>query len=382
MTKNQPKILFFVTEDWAFYLLHRHMARAARDAGMDVYVLTRVRDFKEKIEKEGFHILPLELSRGSLNPFKELRTLLNVIKIYRKERPNLVVQVAAKPAIYGSFAAWLCSVPALVNLITGLGAFFINKSFKYQVIRRGIVTAFRLLLNRKNARVVVQNDDDVALFKDKKIVDPKRVLKIKGSGVDLSMFPVTAEPKGLPVITVVARMLWDKGIGELVKAAEILKERDIEAKIVMVGEPDPENPKSIPARLLRKWHEEGLVQWHGGVSNEKIPQLWEKTHIAVLPSYREGLPTSLLEASAAARPMVTTDVPGCRELVKDGVNGLLVPAKDPLALADALEKLILDPALRVKLGKKAREIIEKECSADVIGKEYTKLFDHLLKENT
>jgi glycosyltransferase involved in cell wall biosynthesis len=353
------------------------MARAARDAGFAVAVACRAGLHRARLEAEGFRVLPLRhLRRESLNPWTEARAVAELTALYRRERPVLVHHVAMKPVLYGALAARLAGVPAVVNALAGMGFVFTATSAKARVLRPAILAAFRLLLNRPGSRVLVQNADDRALFVDRGLVPADRVALIPGSGVDTDAFIPMPEPPCPPVALCVARLLWDKGIGELVEAARLLRERGVALRIRVAGDPDPANPRTIPEQTIQAWTAEGLVEFLG--RRDDIAALTAASHIAVLPSYREGMPKSLLEAAACGRPLVTTDVPGCRALVEDTVNGLLVPVQDALALANALERLALDAPLRQRLGQKARRQAEEIYSERAIGHAVVDLYRSLL----
>lgn len=372
-----PLLIFVVTEDWAFWSHRLPMARAARAAGYSVAVACRVGAHKERIEAEGFRVLPLKyLRRESLNPVIEARAVLELVALYRRERPALVHHVAMKPVLYGALAARLAGVPAVVNALAGMGFVFTATSLKAFILRPAIITAFRLLLNRAGSRVLVQNEDDRALFVERGLVKAERVALIPGSGVDTDAFIPTPEPYGPPVALCVARLLWDKGIGELVEAARLLRARTVRLRVQVAGDPDPANPRVIPDDVVRAWMAEGVVEFLG--RRDDIAALTAASHIAVLPSYREGMPKALLEAAACGRPLVTTDVPGCRALVEDGVNGLLVPVRDAVALADALEQLALDPSLRTRLGQEARRQAEEIYSEQAVGRAVVALYRSVL----
>jgi len=350
-------LLFLVTEDWAFWSHRLAVARAARDAGWRVHVACRVTAHGDRITAEGFSLHPLPLRRSGRNPLGELAVIWVIARLYRTVRPDLVHHVAMKPVLYGSVAARLARVRAAINAMTGMGSVFSTRKLSIRLLRPFIVIAFRLLLNRRGDLLVVQNEDDAALFRDRRLVASDRIRLIPGSGVDTDAFTVTPEPSTGPVVaTVVARMLWDKGLGEMVDAARLLRNRGVPLTVRLVGDRDTENPSAIPLATLEAWQAEGVVEWLG--RREDIAAVWAESHIAVLPSYREGLPRSLLEAAACGRPLVTTDVPGCRALVEDGANGLKVPVRNPEALADAIAKLVEAPALRHRLGQEARRRVE------------------------
>ncbi len=363
-TPDKPVLLYLVTEDWYFCSHRLPVARAARAAGWDVVVATRVTSHGEDIRAEGFRLIPIGLRRRSLAPWREIAAIAELARLYRRERPGLVHHVGMKPVLYGSFAAAITGVPAVVNALAGLGYVFASTRLKARLVRPWVKLAFRWLLDRPNSRVILQNSDDVAAMTEATL-PAARVALIRGSGVDIEAFAATVEPDGVPVAVMVSRMLWDKGVGELVQAARRLRERGVDLKVVLVGPPDPDNPASIPERQLREWDSAGDVAWWGERSD--IARIWADSHIAVLPSYYgEGVPKALLEAAACGRPMLATDMPGCREIVVDGVTGILVPPRDVTALAEGLEALARDKARRRRLGAAARELAEREFSETLV----------------
>jgi glycosyltransferase involved in cell wall biosynthesis len=363
VARDKPVLLYLVTEDWYFWSHRLPIARAARAAGWEVMVATRVAQHGERIRREGFRLVPVGLRRRSLAPWREAAAIAELLHLYRRERPDLVHHVGMKPVLYGSLAAALAGVPAVVNALAGMGYVFTSSEVKARLLRPLVRTAFHWLLDRGNSRLILQNPDDVAVM-TKATVAPERVVMIRGSGVDTDAFILGDEIAGAPVAVMVSRMLWDKGVGELVDAARLLQRRGVSLRVVLVGSPDPENPASIPERQLRDWHASGDVAWWGERSD--VAKIWADCHIAVLPSYREGLPKSLLEAAACGRPLVATDVSGCREVVRDGATGLLVPPRDARALADALERLATDRDLRRRMGAAARDLVAREMSEKVV----------------
>ena len=353
-----PKILFFIAEDWSFYSHFLARAIAAREAGFDVVVVARENDLGKKIRDHGLKFVPFPISRRGVNPFRELLTVFRLIAIYRNERPTLVHHIALKPIMYGSLAALFSGRPKIVNAPIGLGFMFSSSSWKARVLRPLARLGLKMLLNPKGSRVVFENGDDLGSFVSEGMVRASEAVLIRGAGVDTDLFSFIPEPDGIPVVILTARMLWDKGVGEYVEAARLLHDRGCRARFLLAGKPDEENPAAIPFQVLKGWQDEGVVEWLG--HREDIPALLAQSHVVCLPSYREGLPKSLLEGLSTGRAIVATDVPGCREAVRDGVNGYLVPAKDVLALANALEKLINDRVLREAMGVESRKLAESE----------------------
>jgi glycosyltransferase involved in cell wall biosynthesis len=374
---NKPKILYFVTEDWYFCSHRLPLALAAYEAGYEVLVATRVNQHGDLIRSHGLQLIPIVLSRRSRNPLKELSVIWHLLRIYKKNKPDIVHHVALKPVLYGSIAAQLTGVPTVVNALAGLGFLFISKRLQALILRPLVETAFRLLLNRARSKVIFQNPDDMGLLVGRGVLAKERAILIRGSGVDTKTFTYTPEPMGTPLVILASRMLWDKGVGEFVDAARLLKSQGLVARFALVGEGDPENPASISQNQLALWHDDGIIEWWG--RQENMPEIISNAHIVCLPSYREGLPKVLIEAAACGRPIVATDVPGCREIVRHNENGLLVPAKDPQALAVALKRLLNDAELRESMGKRGRAMVEAEFSTEYVVEQTLQLYKELLE---
>ena len=365
-----PKIIYFVTEDWAFCSHRLPIARKAKEEGFEVVVLAKENNHRPKIEQEGFRLIPLKINRGSKNPFTELQTLIEVIKILKREKPDIIHNVALKPILYGGIAGFIIKTKAIVNAFTGLGTIFTGDDIVRKTARFILKPILKIILNNEKARLIVQNDDDFAIFKKMGI---KKIVKIEGSGVDCSYYKPLYEPEGdIIKVTLVARMLKEKGVLELIEAAKILKQQKVKAKIILVGDTDKANPSAILESDIQKWHNEGLVEWQG--RRDDILNVWQESHIAILPSWREGLPKSLLEAASCARALIATDAVGCRELVKDGVNGLLVPLKSPKDLADAVIKLVENPNIRQKMAFNARKMIETIYDEKIIAEKTIRVY--------
>lgn len=358
---SRCRILYFVTEDWYFCSHRLPLAIAAREAGFSVTVVTRVREHGDAIRAAGLELVPFEIARSSMNPLRELFTLWRLLVVYLRIRPDIVHHVAMKPVLYGSLAAYLAGVPGVINALAGMGWLFTSARGRARLIKHGVRVALRRLLARGIA--LVQNPDDAELLSRLGVPD-RNIRRIAGSGVDLAYFHPSPEPEGVPVIVLPARLLWDKGVGEFVEAARVLKARGLSTRFLLVGDPDPANPASVPVGRLVEWVREGTVEHLGWIHD--MPGVYARAHIVCLPSYREGLPKALIEAAAAGRPIVTTDVPGCREVVANGVQGLCVPPRDAHALAEALARLIADPVLRVRMGAAARARAETEFGLDAV----------------
>ena len=374
----KKKIIYFITEDWFFCSHFMGRATAALHAGYEVIVVARENAFGGKIREQGITLIPFPISRRGLNPFRELMTIFNIVTIYRRERPAIVHHIAFKPIIYGTIAAFFSGCRKIVNAPVGLGFVYSSESWAARFLRPLARLGFKCLLNPQGSRVIFENQDDLKAFVAAEIVRAHDAILIRGAGVDTDEFFVVPEPDGPPVVILVSRMLWDKGIAEYVEAARILKFRGRSVRMLLVGDPDDQNPASIPIKKLDEWNKNGVVEWLGYRSD--ISDLLALSHIVCLPSYREGLPKSLLEGLAAGRPLVATDVPGCREAVQDGINGFLVPPKDAQSLANALEKLILNRELRHIMGRTSRDLALIEFSSQRIETETLAVYFHLTDE--
>ncbi len=375
---RRPKLIFFVTVDWFFCSHFLGRAIAAREAGYEVLVLTSVNRHGDIIRSAGLRIVPLQISRRSLNPICALLTLLRIVDVYRNERPDLVHHVALKPIFLGGLAARIAGCHRVVNAVVGVGYAFTSMHLFARMLRPLLRSGLRLLLSPPGSRVVFENADDLKSFTDAGLVCLDNSVLIRGAGVDPNRYQLSKAAHGLPVVLLAARLLWDKGIGEFVEAARTLRHRGVNARFVVVGERDVENRACIDHITLESWKTEGVVEFWGFRSD--IPQILAVASVACLPSYREGLPKSLLEAMASGLPCVTTDVPGCREAVRDGDNGLLVPAKNGLALADAIERLLCNPELARTMGKRGRERLELEFSAQHVNERTLLLYRDMVEK--
>src|ERR1035441_1159373 len=369
------KILYLVSEDWYFVSHRLPMARAARAAGFEVHVATRIAGHAAAIEREGFILHPLGWRRGSLDPRHLLSAVREVRRLYRRVRPDLVHHVALMPAVIGSLAALRLPIVCL-NAMAGLGYAFPTRTPQTLLLRAVIQPMLHQLFGRARAFVLVQNPDDRAAIQSLGVSGDKITL-IAGSGVDIDTLTPLPEPPP-PVAGFVGRLLPDKGVPTLVEAHALLARRGRAVALLIAGEPDPANPASIHQATIAEWKRRPGLTLLGQVDD--IGAFWARAHIAVLPSLREGLPMSLLEAAACARPIVATDVPGCREIARHGVNALLVPPNDAAALADAIDRLAGDAELRRRFGAAGRRIVEDEFSHMRIGQQVVALYRRLLSQ--
>ena len=373
---DQPRLLYLITEDWYFWSHRVDLARHSADAGFDIVIATRVTDHAERIRREPFRLYPIALSRRSRNPIVELRAIVELIRLYRRERPVIVHHVALKPILYGSFAAWWTKVPVVINAFPGLGYAFTAPERQHGWIHGSLRLALKCLLKLNGSVVVFQNEDDRNLFLKERIVTEPHTRVIAGSGVDTNTFTVRPAPSGMPIVMLASRMLWDKGIGDFIEAIRRLRGTGVSARFVLVGRCDEDNPAAIPGQQISRWVDEGLVEYWGHC--EDMVATLAQASIVVLPSYREGLPKVLLEAAACGKPLIATDVPGCRDVVTDGVNGILVRPRDAAGFASAIRALVSNPGLSKTMGVAAREAVVRRFAVEHIANETINLYRELL----
>jgi len=371
------KILYLISEDSYFYTHRLNLAKMAQKAGFEVAVATRCNRYLELIQQHGINVFPLKhFTRAKINPLHQFLSLLELYRIYKEYQPDIVHHVAMKPVVFGSLIANWFKVPNIINAFGGLGYLFTDSekpSLKKKMLRLGVGKTLKLLLNKPNTVLLLQNEDDRNTLLNEGCVSKDKIQLIRGSGINLQEFPFTPHPPNSPIIvTCVSRMLWDKGIKELVEASEILRRENSPVEIRLYGAPDFENPTAIPAQQLEAWHKSGVITWFGHCDD--IAKVYSECHIAVLPSYREGLPKSLLEAASCGRAIITTDVPGCRSIVQDKVNGYLVPAKNATLLAKAIQTLCNDEALYLQMGQEGRKRIESLFSDTLIHEQMLTLY--------
>jgi glycosyltransferase involved in cell wall biosynthesis len=365
VASSPPKLLFVATEDWYFVSHRLSLAQAAARAGFDVAVATRVGPEAGGLAASGLRVFPLcQLERAGKKPWRELRAIAELYGIYRDWRPDLVHHVALKPVLYGSIAAYLAGVRAKINALAGLGYVFSSASAKARLLRKFIRPLLTLVLRGKGCRVILQNPDDVKVLAGLGVAQG-RIRLIKGAGVDPVRFDVRPVNTERPRVILAARMLWDKGVADFVEVARALRAAKVDATFVLVGDTDPANPSAVPRHQLEAWNEVGDIEWWGRRSD--MPEvLGMATIVCLLSTYGEGVPKVLIEAASCGKPLVAYDVPGCREIVHDGENGVLLPAGDVAGVAAALQRLIGDPELRAAMGRLSRELAVGEFSEAVV----------------
>ena len=371
----RKKLLFIVNADW-FFLSHRlPIALEAMKQGYEVHLAAGITDKHSELLSHGLIVHPVDIGRSSLNPISGVHTFFSLLKIIKAVRPDIVHLVTIKPVTLGGIAARMARVPSIVAAISGLGFVFLNKGPKAVAVRAGVAGLYQLALGHKDLKVIFQNPDDRATLMQAARLPIEKTTMIKGSGVDLSLYSAKPPPQGKPVVVMAARLLRDKGVCEFVAAAQLLKQRGVNAKFWLVGDPDPGNPATITNTEMKSWQQEGSVELLGRRSD--IPDIFAQSHIVVLPSYREGLPKVLVEAAACGRAVVTTDVPGCRDAIEPGITGVLVPPRNAVALADAIERLLNDPDQMKKMGEAGRQLAEREFAIEKIVAEHLRIYREL-----
>jgi len=356
------KVLLFANTDWYLYNFRRDLALGLRNRGDEVILLSPPGEYTKRLQELGFRWLSIALSRRSMNPLRELGTIVRLAQIYWREKPDLVHHFTVKCVLYGTIAARWAGVKAIINSITGLGYIFLPGELWKRVLRNFVYLWYRLILH--GTQVVFENDEDRQAFIRLGFIQAQDGNLIPGVGVDTTRFKISPLPAGVPIVLMAARLLWDKGVGEFVEVAEQLHSEGIKARFTLAGRTDPGNPASISEAQIETWRSEGHIEWLGWI--EDMAKVLEQTSIVCLPSYREGLPTVLIEAGACGRPVVATDVPGCRLAVQDGVNGLLAFERDPISLSDALRKLLSNPVICQDMGIAGRRRVEEMFSSERI----------------
>lgn len=350
------KILFIVNVD-KFFISHRlPIALECINKGYEVHIACASTGAEAYLQNLGITTHSIPLTRAGISIFEEIKAFVKIYKIIKLLRPDVVHMVTAKPVAYGGVACKLLGIHKRVVSISGLGYAFIDSSRKAKLIKNIILMFYRFSLNNKKTQVVFQNENDKQLFIHYGMVRESQSVIIRGSGVDLTKYVVQPEPTDVPVVMFVSRLLYDKGIREFIAAVRLIKSNRINFRAVLVGNID-ENPNSAKQHEIKQWQEEGTIEYWG--YREDIPKVLSQSNIVVLPSYREGLPKSLIEAAACGRAVVTTDVPGCRDAITPDVTGLLVDVKDHLTLAKAIELLIINPELRHQMASHGRELAEQ-----------------------
>ena len=362
---SNRKRLFLVLNDFEFLLSHRmNFAQAAQADGYAVTIVTPPDPRAKDLPQQGFSHLSYSLSRRGVNPFAEIYSMLQLYRLYLREQPDIIHHFTIKPVIYGSIAAIWAKQARVFNTITGLGFMFVAERGWALWVRPIVAAMYRFAFRRASVQVIFQNPDDRALFLKYRLLQAEQTHVVLGSGVDPEKFRPSPLPAGDPVVLYPGRMLFDKGLSELVEAAKFAARQGLRFQIWLAGPIDVGNPASIPEQKLRDWEKLGFVRWLGKQSD--MPRLFAESHIVCLPSYREGVPRALLEAAASGRAILTTDVPGCREVVVEGVNGYLVPARESTGLGRRLVEMLSNREMCQRFGEAGRERALQHFSLSII----------------
>ncbi len=359
---DRLKAILFANTDWYLYNFRLAYAEFLQQQGWEVVFISPNGEHAQKLQAAGFRHIPFEFSRKGINPIQEKETISGIRALYEAEKPDLVHHFTIKCVIYGSLAAKETGITSIVNSITGLGYMFLSNKPHVKVIREVVKHLYKKALD--DTQVIFENPDDRKLFLEMGLLNEENSNVVLGTGIDTERFVPEPPTNSIPLTILPARMIWDKGIKEFVEAAQMIHEEGVNARFALIGSNDTGNPTCIPFDQLTQWQKEGNVEWWGW--QDDVPTVISMSHIVCLPSYREGLPKILIEAASCGRPIVTTDVPGCREVVKDECNGYLVPEKNAKALKDALLKLINDPEKRLEMGKASRELAIEKFSNEIV----------------
>lgn len=374
---TRPRFLFVENHVSDFLKDRMVLAGKLREAGFTLHLAVPRDSDIDAIALQDVTVHPYYLQRKSTKPFDELGCTISLLRLYRRVRPTLVHHIGLKPTLYGSITARIVGVPAVVNTLTGLGYLFTSHTVKMAFLRSIVAGVLRFSFLHQNQYLIFQNSADRDNLLARYRFPCDRAVLIKGSGVNLSVFTPQPKPDGPPMILMVSRLLWAKGVAEFVAVARMLDARGIQARFVLVGEPDRGHPDAVPEHTLKRWHDAGDVEWLGW--RHDVPALIAQSHIVCLPtSYGEGLPRILLEAAASGRPIVATDIPGCRQIVRHGQNGLLVPVGNSIALGEAIVQLIENAPLRAAMGTCGRAIAAAEFSLEQVIEANLALYRSLL----
>ncbi len=376
------RIIYLVTEDWYFCSHRLELASEAVAQGYEVFLITNVSEHADQITSKNIKLIPVKFSRSFKNPVKDIFLLFRVFVLYTQIKPDIVHHVALKPILLGSIAGFfvLNKIKLIkINAITGMGSLFLTSNLFLSVLRKVIISILKLSLNRKFTHLVVQNTDDLVLFRDLYGINEDKISLIRGAGVNTLEFRAMKQYRahGSQLVIMVSRLLKDKGVEDYIDAIRILKRGFKNVEFALVGKIDNDNPSSISMEDISKWEKDGLISWWGNQKN--MAEIYNKAAVVVLPSYREGLPKVLLEASACSVPIVSTDVPGCREIVRDGYNGYLIPVRNPKKIAEAIAILLNDKEMIEVMGANGRKLVEEHFSSKIIVKQTLDLYVNLLK---
>ena len=372
-----PKIILSANTDWYLYNFRKALALRLQENDFEVVFVTPSGKYASQFEALGLKWISWKLDRKTISLWKEIQSFFHILQIYRSQRPDIVHHHTIKSVLYGSLAAQLVGVPGIVNSITGLGYVFLESDFQAAFLKKIITPFYKWAHRFQNSVAVFENQPDRDYFIRAGFIPEERSILIESIGADPVQFYPVPEPVQNPFVVLMAgRLLWDKGVGIFVEAARMLKP-EINARFILVGEPDLGNPASIDPETLQRWHDEVIIEWWGWQSD--MQSVYARSHVVVLPTmYGEGVPTTLIEGAACGRALIGSDTPGCRPVIQPGVNGFLIPQNDSTALAQAIEQLANDPYLRQKMGKNGREIFLEKFTYEKVNHTMMEVFAKLL----
>ncbi len=375
---RKPRLLFFVTEDWYFAMHFLHFAVAAKNHGWEVALICNTGQkgevAKSQIESAGVCVFPVKLSRASITPWEDFWIFCHLLKFIKIWKPDVIHAVALKPIVFSFFLSLMQKIP-VISMMTGLGYVFTSSSLKARVIKPLLKIFMHFIFASRLNRLMVLNDEDARWAEIFFALAHKKVDVLPGVGIDTKKFSPGLRKDKCFTIAYVGRMLRDKGLFELIEAVKILKQKKINFKLRLAGAPDPSNPESICLNEITAWQNSGLCEYLGHISD--VPGFLKDADLMVLPSYREGMPTSILEAASCCLPCIASDVPGCREAIINGITGLLVPVRNHELIADAIIKLALNENLRREMGKNAREMVLKSFSQQLVLAKMLKIYENV-----
>lgn len=367
----------FVVNTDTFFLSHRlPIALASLKKGFEVHIATGVTNAKDEMQALGLVVHPLSLNRRSTDVWSNVCVFFQLLRVFIRVRPDIVHLVTIKPVLLGGLATRFAGVRCVVAAISGLGFIFLSKGIIASLRRRLVGAMYRLALKHGNLKVIFQNEEDRRKIIGLTGLPRSKTILIQGSGVDLNEYIASSLPNGIPVVMMAARLLVDKGVREFIEAAGLLKDRGTIARFVLVGNPDPGNPATIVDGEINQWLSEGVIEYWG--RRDDMPHVLSLSHIVVLPSYMEGLPKILIEAAACGRPVVTTNVPGCRDAIIANITGVLVPLRDSLAMADTIDMLLANRSLCEQMGRAGRVMAENGFDVKAVIKQHLHIYDELL----
>jgi glycosyltransferase involved in cell wall biosynthesis len=372
--RAKRRIVLFSNTDWFMYQFNLGMAQELEKCGYSVMMLSPKGQYSRQLSESNVRYISVPFSRTSLNPWSQIKFIIWMWRFLVNEKIDVVHNFTIKNVVIGSVAARLAGVKIIVNELTGMGYMYTSRAFKARLIKFLIELCLKIIVRLKGVRMVLLNNSDYFLFKNKIAKRGGVIYLVLGVGIDCKKFSFDPVPHdGALRVVLPARMLKDKGVVEFVEASRIIKGKGLEIEFILAGGCDPANPTSVPEVEIKKWQDQGLVKWLG--HNDNIVEVYRSVDIVVLPSYREGLPTSLTEAAACGLPLISTSVAGCEDVVQNGVNGLLVPPQDPASLVTAIEYLAKNPDVRKSFGFASRRVAIEKFSKEVIYGQRVKMYN-------